>query len=143
MRDADIRPVNPMYAHSENDQVGFADGYPILLLSEASLDDLNSRLETPLPMNRFRPNIVVTNTEHYAEDTWKTIRIGDITLDIVKPCARCAITTTNQDTAERGKEPLKILSTYRNHEHGVIFGQNIIHRNQGQINIGDTVEILA
>ena len=107
MSDTDIRPVNPMYAHSKNDQVSFADGYPILLLSEASLDDLNSRLETPLPMNRFRPNIVVTNTEPYAEDTWKTIRIGDVTLDIVKPCARCAITTTNQVTASEAKNPSK------------------------------------
>src|SRR5579884_880682 len=96
-----IRKVSPKYARREQDQVGFADGYPCLLISEASLTDLNTRLVQPLPMNRFRPNIVVRGTVPYAEDMWRTIRIGEVTFDIVKPCARCVITTTDQNTAER------------------------------------------
>jgi uncharacterized protein len=138
-----VRKVNPKYARREQDQVGFADGYPFLLISEASLSDLNTRLEQPLPMNRFRPNIVVRGTEPYAEDTWRTIRIGEVTFDIVKPCARCVITTTDQHTAERGKDPLKTLAAYRlATTNGVMFGQNLIHAQTGLIRLGDPVEIV-
>lgn len=138
-----VRKVNPKYARHEQDQVGFADGYPFLLISEASLADLNTRLEQPLPMNRFRPNIVVRGTEPYAEDTWRTIRIGEVTFEIVKPCARCVITTTDQNTAERGKDPLKTLATYRlATTNGVMFGQNLIHAQTGLIRVDDTVEII-
>jgi uncharacterized protein len=138
-----VRKVNPRYARSEQDQVGFADGYPFLLISEASLADLNTRLEQPLPMNRFRPNIVVRGTEPYAEDTWRTIRIGEVTFDIVKPCARCVITTTDQSTTERAREPLKTLTTYRlATSNGVMFGQNLIHAQVGLIRVGDPVEII-
>lgn len=138
-----VRKVNPKYARHEQDQVGFADGYPCLLISEASLADLNTRLEQPLPMNRFRPNIVVSNTEPNAEDTWRTIRIGEVTFDIVKSCARCVITTTDQNTAERGKDPLKTLATYRlATTNGVMFGQNLIHTQTGFIRLGDSVEII-
>jgi uncharacterized protein len=137
-----IRHVNPHYAISEHDQVGFADGYPFLLITEASLEDLNARLEQPLPMNRFRPNIVVRNTQPYAEDMWRTIRIGDMMLHIVKPCARCPIPTTDQVTARRGKEPLRTLATYRHATRGVMFGQNLIHENEGIMHLGDSVEIV-
>jgi uncharacterized protein YcbX len=137
------RRVNPRYAISEHDQVGFSDGYPFLLITEASLDDLNVRLEQPLPMNRFRPNIVVQNTLPYAEDTWRTIRIGNMVFRIVKPCARCPIPTTDQVTARRGKEPLRTLATYRHATRGVMFGQNLIHENEGIIHLGDAVEIVA
>jgi uncharacterized protein len=138
-----IRPVNPKYARSERDQVAFADGYPCLLISEASLADLNTRLERPLPMNRFRPNIVVSGTEPYAEDTWRMIRIGEVTFDIVKPCDRCVITTTDQVTTQRGKEPLKTLARYRQAtDNGVMFGQNLIYANTGTIRVGDRVEII-
>ncbi|HLH62991.1 MAG TPA: MOSC domain-containing protein [Ktedonobacteraceae bacterium] len=136
------RPVDPRYAISQRDEVGFADGFPFLLITRASLDDLNARLKQPIPMNRFRPNIVVQNTSPYAEDTWRTIRIRDITFHIVKPCARCEIPTTDQTTAERGKEPLKTLSTYRHAVRGVMFGQNLIHEQQGRIRLGDAVEII-
>lgn len=138
-----VRKVSAKYARSENDQVAFADGYPFLLISEASLADLNSHLEQPLPMNRFRPNIVVRGTEPYAEDSWRTIRIGSVTFDIVKPCARCVITTTDQFTALRGKEPLKTLATYRlATTNGVMFGQNLIHAQTGTLRLGDPVEII-
>jgi hypothetical protein len=136
------RRVNPRYAVSEHDQVGFSDGYPFLLITKASLDDLNTRLEQPLPMNRFRPNIVVQNTLPYAEDTWRTIRIGNMILHIVKPCARCPIPTTDQVTTRRGKEPLRTLATYRHATRGVMFGQNLIHENEGIIHLGDGVEIV-
>ncbi len=136
------RPVDPRYTVSGHDEVGFADGFPFLLITQASLDDLNARLKQPIPMNRFRPNIVVKNTAPYAEDTWRTIRIRDITFHIVKSCARCEIPTTDQVTAERGKEPLKTLSTYRHAPRGVMFGQNVIHEQQGSIHVGDAIEII-
>ncbi|HJT57571.1 MAG TPA: MOSC N-terminal beta barrel domain-containing protein, partial [Ktedonobacteraceae bacterium] len=136
------RAVDPRYSISQHDEVGFADGYPFLLISEASLDDLNARLKQPIPMNRFRPNIVVQNTLPYAEDTWRTIRIGSTVFHIVKSCARCEIPTTDQATANRGKEPLKTLSTYRHAIPGVMFGQNLIHEQEGSIQVGDPVEII-
>lgn len=139
-----IRRSNPKYARREQDQVAFADGYPCLLISEASLADLNARLEQPLPMNRFRPNIVVSGTEPYAEDTWRMIRIGEVTFDIVKPCDRCVITTTNQITTQRGKEPLKTLAKYRQAtDNGVMFGQNLTYARPGTIRLGDHVEIIT
>jgi uncharacterized protein YcbX len=136
------RRVNPNFAIGAYDQVGFADGYPFLLIASASLDDLNARLSDPLPMNRFRPNIVVSGSAPYEEDTWRVIRIGEVVFHIVKPCARCPIPTTNQETAERLKEPLKTLATYRHAARGVMFGQNLIHEQQGIIRVGDNVELL-
>jgi uncharacterized protein YcbX len=138
-----VRQVNPKYARREDIQVGFADGYPFLLISDASLADLNTRLDKPLPMARFRPNIVVSGTIPYEEDTWRKIRIGEVVFDIVKPCARCVITTTDQETAIAGKEPLATLATYRRSaDGGVIFGQNLVHANTGTISPGDTVEVI-
>lgn len=137
------RKVNPDFAIGAYDQVGFADGYPFLLTSAASLDDLNTRLAQPLPMNRFRPNIVVAGSAPFEEDTWRVIRIGDVVFHIVKPCARCPIPTTNQETTERLKEPLRTLATFRHAQSGgVMFGQNLIHEQQGIIRVGDTVEVL-
>lgn len=136
------RPVNPRYSISQHDEVGFADGFPFLLISEASLHDLNTRLKQPISMNRFRPNIVVQNTQPYAEDTWRAIRIGRIVFHIVKPCARCPIPTTDQETATRGKEPLKTLATYRHATRGVMFGQNLIHEQEGSIQVGEPIEII-
>ncbi len=137
-----MRRVNPHYAVGEQDQVGFADGYPFLLISEGSLEDLNSRMDHPLPMNRFRPNIVVRGTLPYAEDWWRTICIGQMKLHIVKSCARCEIPTTDQVTATRSKEPLKTLATYRHAVRGVMFGQNLIHEGEGIIRVGDIVEVI-
>lgn len=143
MAEGHIRQVNQAYAQRPNDQVSFADGYPFLLISEASLADLNSRLTEPLPMNRFRPNIVITDCAAYAEDNWQQIRLGSMQFDVVKACARCAITTINQQTAEKGKEPLKTLAGYRRVEGGgVIFGQNLLHQANGILQIGDELEII-
>jgi len=137
------RPVAAGYALNDTDRVSFADGYPFLLTSETSLSDLNSKLSVQLPMDRFRPNIVVRGTTAYEEDTWKAIRINDVSFAVVKPCARCVITTINQDTAQAGKEPLQTLAGYRlDKNNKVLFGQNLIHRNLGRISVGDTVEIL-
>ncbi|MBI1257123.1 MAG: MOSC domain-containing protein [Chloroflexi bacterium] len=137
------RQVDQTYALRASDQVGFADAYPFLFISEASLADLNERLDEPLPMNRFRPNIVVKDTEAYAEDHWKTIRVGEVIFDVVKSCARCAITTTDQATAERGKEPLRTLAMYRQGPKGSpLFGQNAAHRSRGTIKTGMAVEVL-
>jgi uncharacterized protein len=145
------RPVSSAYARHPA-QVSFADGFPMLLISEASLADLNSRLLEPLPMNRFRPNFVVSGCEPYAEDTWQTIQIGEIVFDVVKPCERCIITTTDQTTAIRSKEPLLTLGTYRRSPKGaILFGQNIIPRTykgevkdevKGEVYVGQTIQVI-
>ena len=140
--DDEMRRADPEYA-GPNDQVGFADGFSFLLTSRASLDDLNRRLSVPLPMNRFRPNIVVDGTDAFEEDRWKRIRIDGITFAVAKPCARCAITTTDQDTAERSHEPLRTLAMFRHVAgRGVMFGQNLIHDRSGVIHVGAEVEVL-
>jgi len=141
--DGYLRRINEKYVVSPDDHTGFADGYPILLASEASLQDLNSRLETPVPMNRFRPNLVVKGCEAFAEDTWKRIRLGEVELAVVKPCDRCVVTTIDKETLERSKEPLKTLGKYRKHELGAIFGQNAIPLNEGRLRQGMNVEVLA
>ncbi len=124
--------------------IAFVDAFPILVISEASLEDLNGRLEVPLPMNRFRPNIVLRGTEPHEEDRWKIIRIGDMEFRAGGHCGRCIVTTTDQTTGERGPEPLKTLGKYRRDDHGAInFGQYLMHRGRGTIRVGDAVEIVA
>jgi uncharacterized protein YcbX len=140
--DGFIRKLNPDYAVNTDDRTGFADGYPILIISEESLQDLNSRLDSALPMNRFRPNIVVKGCEPFAEDNWKRIRIGEVEMALVKPCPRCEVTTINKETLERKKEPLKTLGKYRKHALGAIFGMNTIPLNEGIVNVGMEVEVL-
>lgn len=137
-----VRQVDQEYAGSA-DQVGFADGFPFLLISRASLDDLNRRMGLELPMQRFRPNLVVEGCEPYAEDGWKRIRIGAIEFRVVKPCSRCVIPTVDPETGERsGNEPLKTLMTYRKQGNNVYFGQNLIHDGQGNLEVGMPVDIL-
>ncbi|MCB0120248.1 MAG: MOSC domain-containing protein [Anaerolineales bacterium] len=140
--DGYIRKVSQDYAVNADDRTGFADGYPILIIAEESLQDLNSRLDSPVPMNRFRPNLVVKGCEPFAEETWKRIRIGDVEMALVKPCARCMVTTIDKETLAKSKEPLKTLSSYRKQELGVIFGMNVIPLNEGKVEIGMGVEIL-
>jgi uncharacterized protein YcbX len=137
------RLVNETYAINQDDHTGFADGYPILLTSEEGLQDLNSHLGSPVPMNRFRPNLVVKGCTPFEEDTWNRIRIGDVELAVVKPCARCEVTTIDKETLERSKEPLKTLGKYRKHKLGAIFGQNVIPLNGGSIRLGMNVEVLS
>jgi uncharacterized protein YcbX len=136
------RKLNPEYAVNADDHTGFADGYPILIISEESLQDLNSKLDSPLPMNRFRPNIVVKGCEPFAEDTWKRIRVGDVEMALVKACPRCVVTTIDKETLAKSKEPLKTLESYRRHELGAIFGMNVIPLNSGRLKQGMNVEIL-
>ncbi|PYT01079.1 MAG: MOSC domain-containing protein [Acidobacteria bacterium] len=144
MPDTTKRMINPEFAVRKfQDTVSFADGYPFLIIGEGSLNDLNSRLEVPVPMNRFRPNFVVSGSEPFEEDTWKRIRIGSTEFHIVKPCARCVITTVDQSLGEKGKEPLKTLSSYRNENGNVLFGQNLIAETTGgTIRMGDEVEVI-
>jgi len=137
-----VRRVDQEYAQSE-DQVGFADGFPFLLISRASLEDLNRRMGRSLPMERFRPNLVIEGCAAYAEDGWKRIRIGDLEFRVVKPCSRCAIPTVDPETGRRtGKEPLKTLASYRKQGNNVYFGQNLIHDAPGRLQTGLPVEIL-
>lgn len=137
--DDDVRPVDSAYARS-GDQTSFADGFPLLLISEASLEDLNGRLESPVPMNRFRPNLVVRGCGPYAEDGWRELRIGAATFRVAEACPRCAITTVDQESGERGKEPLRTLATYRKAGGEVWFGRNLIHTSPGVVSVGDPVE---
>ena len=136
----DPRQVDSIYAES-GDQTSFADGFAFLLISEASLNDLNDRLDAPLPMNRFRPNFVVRGCDAYAEDEWGTIRIGGVPFRVAEACPRCAVTTVDQETGERGKEPLRTLATYRKSGGEVYFGRNLIHDALGTVRVGDAVEI--
>lgn len=134
-----VRGVDPTYATGPADQVGFVDGFPLLLIAEESLAELNRRLPDPLPMNRFRPNIVIAGGAPHGEDFVGRFQIGAITFSAVKFCARCAITTTDQATARVGKEPLTTLATYRRSKRGVLFGQNVVHAATGTIRVGDPV----
>jgi len=146
MADEFVRPVDPKYARTPA-QTGFSDAYPLLLASEASLGDLNAKLaargKMRLPMNRFRPNLVIAGSDAYAEDDWRQIRVGETPFDVAKPCARCVTTTVNQETGTipQHDEPLATLATYRRGERGVLFGQNIIHRVNGHVQIGDVVSV--
>jgi uncharacterized protein YcbX len=140
MADQVVRPADPAFA-PPGSRVSFADGFPFLLISEESLADLNGRLAEPLPMNRFRPNLVVAGGRPYAEDGWGRIEIGGIGLRVVKPCGRCVVTTTDQSTGERGREPLRTLATYRKVGSEVMFGQNVLHENTGRLRVGDPVII--
>jgi MOSC domain-containing protein len=133
-----VRPADPVFAPAGS-RVSFADGFPFLLISEESLADLNRRLAEPLPMNRFRPNLVVAGGEPYDEDRWTNFEIGGIRLRVVKPCGRCVVTTTDQTTGKRGKEPLRTLATYRKRDGEVMFGQNVVHDGSGLLRVGDTV----
>lgn len=169
MPESSERHVSPQF-DTGNDVVSFADGYPLMLLGEASVANLNDRLfeiyhddeyfeNLPLPMNRFRPNVVVQGSEAFAEDRWAKIRIGETVFRVAKPCARCVITTVDQARGEfDGKEPLKTMATYRLAKDvhpgkfdalgqtatAVLFGENLIPENPGgTITIGDPIEVLV
>ncbi|MEZ0261500.1 MAG: MOSC domain-containing protein [Alphaproteobacteria bacterium] len=134
--------------YAANAQVSYADGFPILVTVTESLGDLNVKMPAALPMDRFRPNIVVTGAGAWAEDSWKKIKVGDITLDIVKPCTRCVVTTTDQLTGEKqSNEPLNTLKTFRLLRTpdltGVVFGQNAVPMHAGIVKKGDIVTVAA
>ncbi len=138
MPESHRRQVNPERARP-GDLVSFADGYPLLVISEASLADLNSRLETPLVMERFRPNIVVSGVPAFAEDGFRQVRFGAIGFRGVKRCDRCVVTTVDPETGVRGREPLRTLATYRREDGKVWFGMNLIHDSEGTLSVGDLV----
>ena len=139
--DSERRPTDPKWA--PDGRVAFADGYPLLVASEASLAALNRRLETPLSMNRFRPNLTVAGVaEAHGEDRWRRLRIGAVEFAGVRACARCAVTTVDQSTGQRGDEPLRTLADYRKWDGKVWFGQNLVHLATGVIRVGDSIEIL-
>lgn len=140
MPESTLRPVDGGYAADA--RVSFADGFPFLLLSRESLEELNRRLDRPVPMNRFRPNLVVKGAGPHAEDAWRRIRIGEVEFDVVKPCARCAVTTVDQDSGQRGAEPLRTLSRYRKHDGKTWFGQNLVQKGTGTLEVGDPVQVL-
>lgn len=129
--------------------LGFADGYPYLLLGENSVADLNLRLQAagqnPVDVRQFRPNLVVDGADPYAEDGWSQVRIGEVVFDLPKLCTRCVFTTVNPDSGFKHpqQEPLRTLSQYRKQEMGVCLGQNLVARNTGILRLGDPVEILA
>jgi uncharacterized protein YcbX len=135
------RVVEKKYFEDEH-IVSFADAYPFLIIGQASLDDLNSRLKIPLPMDRFRPNFVFTGGNPYEEDGWKDFLIGNLKFKAVKPCARCVITTTDQETAIRNEEPLKTLSNYRMVNNKVMFGMNVICNKTGTLIVNENIILL-
>jgi uncharacterized protein YcbX len=134
------RKIDPRYA-TESDHVSLADGYPLLIIGQASLDDLNRRLPEPILMNRFRPNLVFLGGIPYEEDTWNYFTIGENRFRGVKPCARCVLITVNQENGEKGKEPLATLSTYRKRENKIYFGQNVLTIDHDEIHEGDEITI--
>lgn len=143
MRDETVRPVRTDYAF-DGERTSFTDGFPFLLITEASLADLNRRLASPLPMNRFRPNLVVAGAEPFAEDGWGRIRIGPVTFRVAKPCPRCVMPTVDQTLGiSTSTEPLRTLATFRRNADGQVdFGQNLLHAGTGRIEVGMPVEIL-
>jgi uncharacterized protein YcbX len=139
------RPVDPQYGRA-SDRVSFADGYPLLLIGEASLADLNARAPMHAAMSRFRPNLTVAGAAAYAEDGWTRIRVGEVAFDVPKPCDRCVMTTIDPHTAEKHatQEPLRTLAGYRrDRSRGILFGVNLIPRGTGTLRVGDAVEVLA
>jgi uncharacterized protein len=141
MPDTTRRQVNPAFARA-GDIVGFADAYPVLLIGEASIADLNARLSEPVPIDRFRPNIVVSGQQPFAEDQWGEFEVGSALLCGTKACDRCSVPTIDQLTGERtGPEPIRTLSSYRQFGNGVYLGQNLTVRRTGRIALNDVVSI--
>lgn len=137
------RAIDPTYA-KPGDEVSLADGYPLLLISQESLDGLNARLEQPLAILRFRPNLIVTADRAHAEDNWRRVRIGDVEFDLVKQCIRCVLPTVEPKTGVRDPsgEPLRTLMQYRRSQKGVTFGQNLIPRGTGVLRVGDALRVI-
>jgi uncharacterized protein YcbX len=142
------RPVDPEYA-LPGETVSFADGFPLLLTSLSSLDALNALIaegdhpdEGPLPMNRFRPNLVVDGFDAWAEDGWTRLSVGGVLFRVAKPCGRCVVTTTDQDSARRGREPLPTLGRHRRFGFQLVFGQNLVPLTTGAVRVGDPVTVL-
>ncbi len=141
MPESSHRKLNPRYAVQE-ESVSFADGMPYVIIGQASLDELNGRLADPVGMDRFRPNLVFSGGDAYAEDQFKQLQIGEVEFQVVKPCARCVMITVDQEKGTKGKEPLATLATYRSQGAKVYFGQNAVSLTQGIVRLGDPIHQL-
>lgn len=139
MDDDNIRPLR---SGREGEIVSFADGYPLLLTGTASLDNLNSKLDTPIEIDRFRTNIHLKTIVPFEEENWQRIKISDVVFRVAKKCARCHVINIDQHSGKALKEPLRTLSTYRKEGNKVNFGMNLIPETHGIIHEGDSVEIL-
>jgi len=136
------RLVDPNYA-TLNEIVSFADGFPSLIISQASLNDFNEKLDTPISMAHFRPNIVIDGCPAFAEDHWKVIKVNGITFSLVKPCSRCIIPSIDPVTGKKNMDIIHALNTHRRRDNATYFGQNALHDQTGVISVGDHVEIVA
>lgn len=135
------RDVDPEYA-LKKEQVSLADAYPFLIIGQSSLDALNKKLEVPISIKRFRPNFVFTDGSPHEEDTWRNFKIGTVSFEGIKPCARCVLITVDPETGVKGIEPLKTISTYRKLNAKVYFGENLLARTDGEVSEGDLIEIM-
>jgi uncharacterized protein YcbX len=138
--DSSIRLTDARYSITKEEHTSFSDGYPILIIGQTSLDNLNERLDEKISMKRFRTNLVFSGGQAHEEDDWRYFKMGEAKLVGVKPCARCIMTTINPETAEKGKEPLRTLSQYRNFNNKILFGQNLLVVETGKISVGDVIE---
>ena len=138
------RKTDTQYSLTGEEITSFSDGYPILIIGQSSLDDLNDRLENPVNINRFRPNFVFTNGEPFEEDNWHEFTVGNIRFFGVKPCARCIMTTIDQETGEKkDREPLLTLNKYRKAGNKILFGQNVLISQLGTVSVGDDVTVIS
>ncbi|MDO3722020.1 MOSC domain-containing protein [Marinobacter sp. chi1] len=144
MPEDSFRQIDPDYVTSRR-RVGFADGYPLLIANQASLEELNGRLRDPVEMRRFRPNVVVSGFTAWQEDHWRELSVGTVRLSLAKPCSRCVMTTVDPEVGVKDSDgqPLKTLSGYRRQKEGVIFGMNAIHQSRGCLSVGDPVSVIA
>jgi len=140
---AGTRRLLPAKQVPEGGEAAFQDSMPYHLVSLSSLAELNRRSSSPVTVERFRPNIVVKGSEPFAEDSWRRIAVGGVPFRVVKPVGRCAVTTVDQSTGARGREPLAVLATFRRRENTVLFGQYLIAEAKGPVHVGDTVDVTA
>ena len=138
------RKTDTQYSLTGEEITSFSDGYPILIIGQSSLDDLNNRLENPVNINRFRPNFVFTHGEPFEEDNWHEFTVGNIRFFGVKPCARCIMTTIDQETGEKkDREPLLTLNKYRKAGNKILFGQNVLISQLGTVSVGEDVTVIS
>lgn len=142
VRMASRRPVGKKYQTERQEITSFADGFPFLLIGQSSLDDLNARMETPVPMSRFRPNIVVAGAAPFAEDDWKQVRIDGVNFRVVKQTSRCEMITIDQVTATKDIEPMETLGTFRYRTRGIMFGQYLVQESDDVVRTGGRLEVI-
>lgn len=138
------RKTDGAYALTGEEITSFSDGYPILIIGQSSLNSLNERLAEPVGINRFRPNFVFTGGEAFEEDEWHEFHVGQVRFFGVKPCARCIMTTIDPETGNKNnKEPLLTLNKYRKAGNKILFGQNVLISQLGEVSVGDSISVLS